>query len=57
MTEEVNEMLWKEKSQQPKCKLLCGEPALQGWAFANMCRKCYRVHQKAMDNVMRYGHF
>lgn len=57
MAEECNETLWKKKDQQKKCKLLCGEPALEGWQFANMCRECYRVHQRAMDNVMRYGHF
>tara|TARA_R100001594_G_scaffold106710_1_gene141212 strand:- start:541 stop:708 length:168 start_codon:yes stop_codon:yes gene_type:complete len=46
----TNEALWK-KDQQEKCKLLCGEPALQGWRYANMCKLCYADHQKAMINL------
>jgi len=47
MTEKCNEDSWKEL-QQKKCKLMCGKPALQGWRYANMCRKCYDDHSKAM---------
>jgi hypothetical protein len=50
MTEQCNETLW-EKSQQEKCKLLCGHPALVGWRYANMCRRCYDEHSRAMINL------
>ena len=39
---------WDRELQQKKCKLNCGEPALQGWRYANMCRRCYDDHSKAM---------
>jgi len=46
-----------KKDQQKKCKLLCGKPALKCWQAADMCKECYKVHQRAMDNVMSTGHF